>query len=128
MIRGASLPFYASLLVLSLGCGSKQDGGFETARDSYAEAMQAIEQGDTAKAMSALTASLDTMPTVTVYLERAKLYAADGKQEEALQDCRAALELKPENQDAKWLLAEIEKPADKRFKGKNQNPPSSVGK
>jgi Tfp pilus assembly protein PilF len=125
MSRRASFPLIAGLLVVALGCGSKQDREFETARDSYAEAMQAIEQGDMAKAISALTASLATMPSVTVYMERAKLYAADGKQEEALQDCRAALELKPENQDAKWLFEEFEKPVDERFKGGRQNPPSS---
>jgi len=124
----ASLSLLVGLFLVVPGCGQQQDVKFETASDSFAEAKQAIEQGDTAKAFAALTKSLDTLPTVTVYLERAKLYAADGKQEEALQDCKAALELRPDNQDAKWLLAELEKPTEKRFKGNNQNPPSSFGK
>jgi len=128
MPKKTSALLLAGLLLVALGCGDKQDGKFTSAQESFAEAQQAIEQGDTAKAISALTTSLDTLPTVTVYLERAKLYAADGKQEEALQDCQAALELSPDNRDAKWLLTELKKPAEKRFEGKNENPPSSFEK
>lgn len=115
----------ASLLTLAVGCGSGQEERFATARSSYLEAMQAIEEGDAAQAISALTASIDLMPTAAAYMERAKLYAAADKQQEALKDSRAALDLDPDNTDAQWLLGEIEKPAKQRFQGQFKTPPSS---
>jgi len=125
MARKRTLPLLASLLALALGCNSGNEERFDTASESFIKAMHAIEEGDAATAMQALTASLDQLPTAEAYMERAKLYEDAGKHDEALQDCRSALEVDPENTDVQWLLGEYEKPEQKRFKGKFKNPPSS---
>ncbi len=126
MVRYISRLLFVSWLTLAVGCGSGQDKEqFNMASDAFLDAMQAIDKGDSAQAISSLTASLDLMPTAVAYIERAKLYVTADKLSEALRDSRAAVELEPDSTDAQWFLDEIEKPAKKRFKGKFKNPPSS---
>ena len=125
MMSRAHWALLVSTLFMACGCGSSEEANFGSAREAYLEAMQAAQQGDTAKAIEGLTASLAAVPAAATYMERAKLYLAEGRQDEALQDCQAALELDPENEDVKWLLGEVKKPEKERFKGDQQAPPSS---
>ena len=105
------------------GCGDSQSSTPAWV-NPLVDARKAIGAGDTAKAMEALTASIEQEPNVWALMERSKLYLAEEKIDEAKADCAQAKELEPENIDIAWLLGEIDKPADKRFKGRNQFPPS----
>ena len=115
----------ASLLAFaSSGCGAPAGGDKEAAVQHLSEAQKAIAAGDTAGAMTLLQASIDAQPNVWAYLERAKLNAKEGKDQEALADCEEILKLHPENRDVTWIKAELKKPADKRF----QTAPPSMKK
>ena len=107
-----------SLVVLaSAGCGAPAGADRETSAQKLEEAKQAIAAGDTAGALPLLQASIDAQPTIWAYVERAKLYAKEGKDQEANADCEEILKLHPDNQDVVWIKAELKKPADKRFQG-----------
>jgi tetratricopeptide (TPR) repeat protein len=95
------------------------------AKNYFLQAQEALKQGDTSKAIAAFTASIESKPNAWAYMERAKLYAAAGQGEQALQDAQKAVELEPENSDALWLEGELKKPAEQRFKGIFQIPPSA---
>ena len=113
----------ASLLAAAcIGCGGPAAVDHASAGEKLEEAKQAIAAGDTAGAMTALQASIDAQPNTWAYLERAKLNAKQGKDQEALADCEEILKIHPENRDVPWLKAELKKPADKRFQTR---PPSS---
>ncbi len=118
--RASSL---ATLLLgsfLLAGCASEE----ESAREKFTSAYSAIAAGDTEAAMELLGESIETSPTSYAYYQRARLLTDADKVDEALADCEAGLQLEPEHADLKWLQDELQKPADKRFKGRNANPPS----
>ena len=113
-----------SMVILG-GCGdSKRE--MPQSLNLQLEAKKAMAAGDTAKALEALTGSIESKPTVWALLERAKLHLAQGDEDAAKADCLKALEVEPENRDIKWLREEIKKPESKRFKGRNKLPPSSM--
>ena len=58
--------------------------------------------------------------------ERANIYVEQGNEEAAIADCKAGLEVDSNDRDLNWLLAELEKPANKRFKGRFAQPPRAV--
>jgi tetratricopeptide (TPR) repeat protein len=122
------LPFLRSLLTCCLlfaasGCGPA-DTEQEEAKNFFLEARTAKEQGDSAKALAAFTASIESKPNAWAYMERAKLQAEAGQEQQARQDSDAAVKLEPDNQDALWLQAELNKPAEQRFQGIFKIPPS----
>lgn len=113
-----------ALLVASSGCGGAATENVD-ARNYFLEAREALQQGDTNKAIAAFTASIESKPNAWAYMERAKLYAAAGQGDQALQDAQKAVELEPDNSDTRWLEAEMKKPANQRFKGIFELPPSA---
>lgn len=86
-------------------------------------ASEAIAAGDKEKAMTELTAVIDTSPNGWAYFERARLQLEQGKEPEAVADCQKGLELEPDNSQLKWLSGELKKPAAQRFKGRFAKPP-----
>jgi len=106
-----------------VGCGESTKK-IPPSASSLIEARHAVVAGDTAKAMEALTASIDYEPNVWALMERAKLHVDAGDTAAAKADCEKVLELDPSNRDVPWLQKEMEKPAAKRFQGRNQLPPS----
>lgn len=113
----------AAAAVLSIGCGSEKESQ-ATSNQLLIQAREAVVAGDTEKAMAALDGSIASKPTVWAYFERARLSLQSGDEQAALQDCHAALQMSPEDQEVLWLKGEIEKPVDKRFQGEFKNPPS----
>ena len=114
-----------SLLLSIGGCGGSQVEQID-AKNYFLEAQEALRQGDTTKAIAAFTASIESKPNAWAYMERAKLYAAAGQGEQALQDAQKAVELEPDNADTHWLETELKKPAGQRFKGIFEIPPSAA--
>ncbi len=114
----------AHLLILAVGCG-ETTSKVPPAMNHIVEARRALAEGDQAKALESLTASIETDANVWAYYERAKIQLDRGDDQAATADCQALLELEPNNRDGKWLLGEIEKPAEKRFQGAQAQPPSS---
>jgi tetratricopeptide (TPR) repeat protein len=112
------------LLWASGGCGGSQVEQLD-AKNYFLEAQEALKQGDATKAISAFTSSIESKPNAWAYMERAKLYAAAGQQDQALQDAQKAVELEPNNSDTHWLETELKKPAGQRFKGVFEIPPSA---
>lgn len=90
-------------------------------------ASEAITAGDKEKAMTELTAVIDSSPNGWAYFERARLHLEQGKEAEATADCQAGLALEPDNSQLKWLTAELKKPAAQRFKGRFAKPPGLHG-
>ncbi len=113
-----------SSLVL-LGCGGQDNSKTKEARSYFVEARRAIGSGDTAKALEALSASIESEPTTWAYLQRAKINAEGGNDQAVSEDCKAVLELDPQNRDVPWMEGELKKPKDKRFQGRFKEPPSS---
>jgi tetratricopeptide (TPR) repeat protein len=121
---GATLAAFVLLAsALTIGCGGKEATKKED--ELHREAQIAISEGKIDEAIDKLTQSLDVKPTFYSYFTRGWLYSQQGKDREALADCAAGLELEPANTDLKWLMGETKKPLAQRFKGRNQNPPSS---
>lgn len=113
----------APLVVLAIaGCGPRAGSDQETSAKKLEEAKQAIAAGNTVGALPLLQASIEAQPTIWAYLERAKLHAKEGRDQEASADCEAILLIHPDNQDVKWIKAELKKPADKRFQGSSAAP------
>ena len=114
-------------MVLSLvmgGC-SKSKSTTSQANDLFLKAKDFLASGDTNNALDALNQSIALEPALWSYHERAKLHAKLGDDKAALADCRAALELEPQDPDAAWIKSEIAKPASERFRGKFKSSPSS---
>jgi hypothetical protein len=88
------------------------------------DAREAISAGDTAKAKSALDASIAADPNRWAYMERAKLNAREGNDEAVLADCAELLKINPKDPDVPWLKGELKKPKEKRFQGQFATPPS----
>ena len=113
-----------ALLLLTTGCAKKKTE-INSSRNYLIEARQAIDAGDSAKAVEALNASIASRPNVWAYFELAKQQLALGDEKAALSNCEKALAMDPEMADAHWLQGELKKPAAKRFKGRFKDPPSS---
>jgi tetratricopeptide (TPR) repeat protein len=127
MIRGGLylwIGLLVGLLNVTGGCGGS-DVEVMDARNYFLEAQEALKQGDTTKAIAAFTASIESKPNAWAYMERAKLNAAAGQDQQALDDAQKAVELEPENSDTAWLVGELKKPAAQRFKGIFAVPPSA---
>jgi Tfp pilus assembly protein PilF len=103
------------IAIACVGCGAPAGVDRAAAGQKLEEAKQAIAAGDAAGAMTLLQASIDAQPTVWAYLERAKLNAKQGKDQEALADCEEIIKIHPDNRDVAWIKTELKKPAGKRF-------------
>ena len=113
-----------SVCLLGSGCGASNDPTKEPATQHLVAATIALQSGDTAAAKESLTKSIEAEPSAWAYAKRAKLLLEEGDAEAALADCRAGLELSPDNADLKWIQGEAKKPPKKRFKGRFAKPPS----
>ena len=113
-----------ALMALLAGCGQDSEPKISDASQHLIEARKAIVDGSAPKALEALNASIESEPNVWAYLERAKIHARQGADEEARKDCKAILELAPENRDVAWIEGELKKPVEQRFKGRFASPPS----
>ncbi len=102
--------------------GCKDEPILDEAAVGLIEARKAIDEGDSAKAIELLTASIESSPSPWSYYERAKLFAEDGDDEVAKEDIAAGLELDPEHSDLLWLQKQMKKSKSSRFK---QPPPST---
>jgi hypothetical protein len=111
-------------LPVLVGCGGSDEPNVPQSGQYLIEARKAMADGDEAKAIESLNASIESEPNTWAYLERAKINAKNGADEAALADCEAVLKLEPENRDVPWLKAEIKKPVASRFKGQFAIPPS----
>ncbi len=115
--------FLLFILSMLVGC----DGGEQKLPEwvnPLVDARKALAAGEKAKAMEALSASIVMKPTVWALMERSKMHLEQGDAEAANADCVKALEIEPKSRDVKWLQSEIKKPEVKRFKGRNEFPPS----
>ena len=119
----AWLLVHSSAALLLLGCGTNQTPLSE-ANQRFLEALDLVSKGKMDEAMTSLNASIVAEPTVWAYRERAKLFGQQGNEKAALEDCRAALALAPEDPDILWLQAEFAKPKAERFQGRFKSPPS----
>ena len=119
----ASRFVFAVLLSASIGC-AEPGPRLDDAADHFVAAQQALADGDTAKAMEELNASIEGRPNAWAYYQRAKLHSDAGDEAAAMADCETGLGLDPEHSNLQWLRGELKKPAGQRFKGKYANPPS----
>ena len=100
------------------GCGGSSEPEISDSGMSLVEARQAIDEGDTTKALAALDASIKSEPNSWAYLERGIINARQGADETVLSDCAEVLKLEPANKDVPWLKGELKKPVKGRFKGR----------
>lgn len=107
-----------------LGCGSGEPD-LSDGVEHFLAAQEALSSGDTEMALKELTLSIQLEPDGWAYYQRAKIYSEMGKDKEATADCEAGLKLDPDHAELKWLLAELHKPTDRRFQGRNANPPTA---
>jgi outer membrane protein assembly factor BamD len=114
----------AALVLLEPGCGGGRPPMTE-ANQRFLEAQEFLAKGMTDEAMDSLDASIAANPTVWAYRERANLLAQQGNDKAALEDCRAALAISPDDPDILWLQGEFAKPAAERFVGRFKTPPSA---
>ena len=112
------------LMLATWGCGGPSGPKLDNSAESFVEAQQALAEGDSARAMELLTASIEARPDAWAYFQRAQLYVAEDNDTAARADCKAGLELDPENANLVWLSGELKKPTASRFKGKFAKPPS----
>lgn len=96
------------------GCGGDGDDVPASAA-LIVEARQAIDAGDTTKAMESLDASIAAEPTAWAYALRARVQAEAGSDDAALADCDAGLKLDETNEELMWIKSELRKPKEKRF-------------
>jgi hypothetical protein len=111
-------------VILLAGCGGGSEPTVSDANKYLMEARRAVGDGDTAKALTALTASIEAQPNAWAYMERAKINAQQGNDQAVLTDCTEILKLDPKNRDVPWLKGELKKPKEKRFQGQFAIPPS----
>jgi hypothetical protein len=126
MIRSMRLPSYlvtaVGILLVVSGCGVNHSTS--GASSHLVAASEAISAGDKDKALTELTASIDSSPSAWAYFQRARIKLEKGQETEAKVDCQKGLEFDPTYPDLKWLSDELRKPAGKRFKGKFAKEPS----
>jgi tetratricopeptide (TPR) repeat protein len=120
-ISTASLLLFVGLLTIAAGCGSSAPA---SADDKYFAAQAAAAAGNHAEAVQLLDEYIAASPVPYGYLERAKAHVALGDDAKALADCEAGLERFPDYADLKWFHAELQKPPESRFKGKQATAPS----
>jgi Tfp pilus assembly protein PilF len=102
------------LLVGSMvGCGKEQE--IPPAAMHIAAARTALRQGDKTAALRELGASIEIEPSVWAYALRAELYAESGRDDDALADCQAGLQLDADNAQIQWILQELKRPPSNRF-------------
>ena len=82
---------FVTVLLCCLGCG--EDSVLDEAATSFVAAQEAVEAGDTAKAIEFLDDSIAKRPDVWSYHLRAKLHAENGDDELAKADVESGLEL-----------------------------------
>jgi tetratricopeptide (TPR) repeat protein len=104
------------IVLVATGCGANRSTS--GASSHLIAASEAITAGDKDKALTELSASIDSSPSAWAYFERARIELEKGKEDEAKADCQKGLEFDPTYADLKWLSDELKKPAAKRFKGK----------
>lgn len=110
--------------LLTAGCNEAKSEVKES-NNLIVEARKAVASGDSAKAIEALEASIEVHPNTWAYYELARLKLDAGDEAAATENVDKALALDPEGVDLLWLKGEIEKPVEKRFKGRFKDPPSS---
>jgi tetratricopeptide (TPR) repeat protein len=110
------------LLLSFTGCSS-DEVELGDATEHFLAAQEALDKGDQATALNELNLSIELQPDAWAYYQRAQILAEQKQFDAALADCRAGLELDPQHEQLKWLAGELRKPADRRFQGKNANPP-----
>lgn len=112
---------------IGIGCamllGCSPEPSLDDAALQLMEAREAVEAGDTDKAVQLLTASIEARPDPWAYYERAKIAAKEGEDDDAKADIEAGLELDPEHSELLWLEKQVKKPRRSRFKGKSGQPP-----
>ena len=106
--------FFTVFLLALVGCGEKPV--LDEAATSFVEAQEAIEAGDTAKALELLDDSIAKRPDVWSYYHRAKIHSDNGDDELAKADVQAGLDLEPEHSDLLYLQKEMKKPQKARFR------------
>lgn len=108
------------------GCGTNYETvTLDEAGNLFVASAEAIEAGDTEKAMQLLTQSIEEAPSTWACLERAKLHMELGDDDAAIADCELGLTVADKDPDLSWMLKELKKSPNKRFKGKYKNPPSA---
>lgn len=118
--------FGIALTLASTACGCGGDRPIVSdANKLFIEASKLIGEGQKQAALDKLNESIASEPLLWSYRERAKLLLEMGRDEDALNDCDAALNIASEDPDLLWLKGEIAKPAAQRFQGKFKTPPSS---
>lgn len=106
------------------GCGSQTEAKIPESAELLLKAKQAIADGDETAALAALNESITSQPTTWALIERAKLHARRGDDEDARADCQQLRQLDPETHDAAWIEGELKKPTAERFKGAAATAPS----
>ena len=81
------LTAFVSVLLLLSGCGKKPV--LDEAATLFVQANEAIEAGETDKAIELLSQSLEERPDPWTYYERGRLYAEVGEDESASADIEA---------------------------------------
>jgi len=114
----------AAFVLSMLGCGGPSEATVSDSGQHLIDARQAIADGNTPKALEALSASIESEPNIWAYMERAKINAKQGADQAVLEDCKELLKLHPENRDDPRLQGELKKPVEQRFKGRFESPPS----
>ena len=110
----------ALCFLLAAGCGEDPQ---VTADNAFYQAQDAASGGDKEQAVALLTQAIETTPRAYMYYERARLHLDLGKDEQAVADCEAGLQLDPEDKDLIWLMDETQKKPQARFRGRNAQPP-----
>lgn len=119
----------SATILLGAGCGSSAPTTISDANKLFLDAQKLAAAGDTDKAVEVYGQSIAARPSAFAYRARAQLLEKLGRDDEALQDCEAAIALSPDEPDptALWLKGELQKPKAKRFQGQFQDPPKRGG-
>jgi len=112
------------LVAVTIGCGDGEPK-VSDANKLFIEASKLIGEGQKEAAIEKLNESIAAEPLLWSYRERAKLLIETGKDDAAMKDVDAGLQLTPDDPDLRWLKGEIAKPAAQRFQGKFKTPPSN---
>jgi tetratricopeptide (TPR) repeat protein len=113
----------ACCLISLAGCASGEPD-LGDAAEHFLAAQDALDDGDTETALSELDISIELEPDVWAYYQRARILTDQKKIDQALADCQSGLAIDPGHVELQWLAAELKKPAGRRFRGKNANPPA----
>ena len=114
-MRQPIIAITATGLLWCVGCGGG-DGEIPLSAALIVEAQEAMDAGETTKAVEALDASIAAEPTIWAYAIRARIHAETGNDQAAEADCLAGLAMDETNEELAWVKRELKKPKDKRFK------------